>query len=104
MVKMTGKMNYGLEVIKYFTHNEWTFKSDNLIALWSQLNPIDQKEFNFDMASIDWPEMAKKCYLGNRRFLLKETEDTIPSARKRMHRLGLINKLFKFILINERNF
>jgi len=102
MVKMTGKMNYGLEVVKYFSHNEWTFKSDNLIALWSQLNPTDQKEFNFNMASIDWPEMANSCYFGNRRFLLKETEDTIPFARKRMQRLGLVKKLLKLILTIER--
>jgi len=86
MVKITDKMCRGLEVVDFFTKNEWAFKSDNLIALYSKLNPTDQKEFNFDMASIDWPTMIKDGYLGDRRFLLKETEDTIPLARKRMQR------------------
>jgi len=92
MVKAIGKMNSALEVVGYFSQNQWSFKSDNLIELWSRLNPTDKNEFNFDMTSIDWSSMAKKCYLGNRRFLLKESEDTIPLARKRMQRLGLINK------------
>jgi len=76
----------GIEVLKYFLNTEWTFKSDNLKSLWNKLSPTDQKEFNFDMASIDWPTMVKNSYLGDRRFLLKETEDTIPLARKRMRK------------------
>jgi len=102
MVRMTNKMNNGLEVLGYFLMNEWTFKSDNLIALWNRLNQNDQNEFNFDMASIDWRLMAKKSYLGSRKFLLKESEDTIPLARKRMQRLELIKKLMNLILTNER--
>jgi len=89
-----NKMSRALEAVDHFSRNEWNFKSCNLISLWSKLNPTDQKEFNFDMASIDWPTMSKNSYLGDRRFLLKETDDTIPMARKRMQRLRLINTIF----------
>jgi len=86
MVKIVKRMYRAFEIVDYFSRNEWHFKSDNLIALHNKLNPTDQKEFNFDMTSIDWRLMVGEWYLGVRKFLLKEPEETIPFARKRMQR------------------
>ncbi len=88
MVNITYKMHYSIGVIRFFIQNQWTFKSDNLINLYDKMTDSDKNEFNFDMKSIDWKAMANVSYFGNRRYLLKESDDNIPLAKKRMKRLG----------------
>ncbi len=98
MVRITSKMHNAMEVMNYFTQNQWTFKSDNLNKLWNRLNIEDKNEFNFDMSSIDWKSLAEKMHFGIRRHLLNESDDNIPKARKRMQRLAQ-----QFFLITEFN-
>ena len=49
-MKIHGYMN----VISYFTTQEWKFHNTNIQRLWKKLNPKDRKLFNFDVTSIDW--------------------------------------------------
>lgn len=99
MVKITNKMHYALDVMQYFTQHQWTFQSNNLVALYKKLDKDDQEEFHFNMADIDWESYAKNCSLGNRRYLLKESDETIPTALKRYKRIQIAYWLFKMILV-----
>jgi hypothetical protein len=54
-------MHNAMDVINYFTQNQWTFKN---------LKP------------------EKNCHFGNRKHLLNESNVTIPKARKRLQILA----------------
>ena len=99
MVRITSKMHYALDVMSYFTQHQWSFKSNNMLQLFQSLDADERQEFNFDMTSINWPVFAKECHYGNRRHLLKESDDTIGKARKRMQRIEIAYWLFKMLLI-----
>ena len=99
MVRITGKMHYALDVMSYFTQHQWNFRSNNLVNLFNKMNKEDQDEFNFDMSSIKWSEFTRISHYGNRRHLLKESDETIPMARKRMARIELAYRLFKVLII-----
>ncbi|MBM3947058.1 MAG: hypothetical protein FJ315_06645, partial [SAR202 cluster bacterium] len=48
---------------RYLTHN--------LNEVWRSLSPEEQRRFNFNMASIDWPDYIQNVHIGGiRRFLL----------------------------------
>ena len=99
MVRITSKMHYALHVMNYFTQNEWSFKSNNLLQLYQNMDPDERQVFNFDMTSINWDSFARNSHYGNRRHLLKESDDTIGMARKRMQRIEIAYWLFKMIII-----
>ena len=99
MVRITNKMHYALEVMSYFTQHQWRFGSENLCTLHKHLDDQDKLEFDFDMAHMDWQEYAKNCYYGNRRYLLKESDETIPLALKRLKRIQVAYMLFKMLLV-----
>ena len=98
MVVMTKKMDYVSDMLKYFTQHEWTFKCNNLMALNNRLDDEDRKQFDFDMSVLDWQVYIKNCHYGNRRYLLKETDDTIPMAVKRLKIIHMAYTMFKILM------
>ncbi|XP_054165727.1 fatty acyl-CoA reductase 1-like [Oppia nitens] len=99
MVRVTGKMHYALHVMNYFTQHEWMFRSQNLLQLYQCLDTDEKQLFNFDMTSINWDTFARNSHFGNRRHLLKESDDSIGKARQRMQRIEIAYWLFKMLLI-----
>lgn len=49
MVKMQKRINYGLEVLQYYTTKEWYFKNDNFLALQTIVSEEDNKTFYTDV-------------------------------------------------------
>ncbi|RVE41879.1 hypothetical protein evm_013468, partial [Chilo suppressalis] len=85
MVKLQKKINYGLEVLQYYTTKEWHFKNDNLRALRQKIGPEDDKTFFTDTKVINWSSYVKVYIKGVREYCLKEDPSTLPQAR-RLHR------------------
>lgn len=40
-------------------------------------------------------EYYRRCILGGRRYLMRESDDTIPAAKEKLKRLLMINKIAK---------
>lgn len=49
MVKMQKRINYGLEVLQYYTTKEWYFKNDNFLALQNAVSAEDNTIFYTDV-------------------------------------------------------
>lgn len=86
MLKVYRKIARFSDVISYFSTQSWTFSDDNTRALWTRLEPDDQKMFCFDMAKMDWENYFETHILGLRRYLAKDEPSTLPAARKRWFR------------------
>jgi len=71
--------------MSYFALREWDFDTTNVENLFKSLNENDQKEFPFDMHTIDWEKFMGIKYLGMRRYIVKEDDKTIPYSLKKMN-------------------
>lgn len=49
MIKMQKRINYGLEVLQYYTTKEWYFVNDNFAALKDQISSQDNNVFYTDL-------------------------------------------------------
>lgn len=89
---------------KHFTLHRWSFKNDNLKALYKSLTEADKETFDFDLWNVsnasfrkktwrlhlnhnflpqmDWRAYIKSYALGLRTFVAKDPPETIPKARK----------------------
>jgi hypothetical protein len=73
-------------MISYFYLREWKFYSENtknLIKLLENVSPIDSKNLNFDVSTVDWKLLIRNSWIGYRKYLLKESDDNIKKAKQR---------------------
>lgn len=71
MLKIQDKLAKAATCLEYFTTHEWQFEDNNVRNLNSSLNEQDRKEFNFDVAQINWEEYIENYVLGIRRYIYK---------------------------------
>lgn len=95
MVFVQKKIAVGMDVLKFFTMNNWNFKSDkfqNLVML--------QSKDEYDMFAMDTKNRNVKDYLrnsliGGRQYCAKDPLSTIPRAKT------LIKMYVKVATLNE---
>ncbi|KAJ9586756.1 hypothetical protein L9F63_019655, partial [Diploptera punctata] len=83
------KIHKFVDVISYFSTQQWDFTNNNVQELWKRTDPVDKQQFDFDMAGIDWPVVFRACVQGLRLHLANETPESLPKARKRYQRLKI---------------
>ncbi|CAD0206947.1 unnamed protein product [Chrysodeixis includens] len=97
MIKIQKRINYGLNVLQYYTTKEWHFKNDNYLALKNKISPKDNKVFYTDLSVLNWDTYMRDYILGAREFCCKEDPATIPQARKLNRQLYYLDKVFQVI-------
>lgn len=103
----------------YFTTQNFNMDIKNLKKLHEALDESDKKMFGFDvetvsdpeinltlkilrlllMFQIDWMKLTKDGYMGVRRFILHESDETIPKAQAKLKKLYYLDRIFKVALI-----
>jgi alcohol-forming fatty acyl-CoA reductase len=83
-VKLQEKVNAAMESLTYFTTNQWTCDTDNVISLLTTLSPADSEKFNFDLRTIPWDDYIFGYGVGIRQYIMKDELSTVPAARKRV--------------------
>jgi hypothetical protein len=73
-------MHFGMDLMRYFALHDWTFRCDNVISLIDRMSPIDRKLFDFDIRPQDPVVVSRNIWMGIRRYLLLESDKTIPIA------------------------
>ncbi|XP_038220022.1 putative fatty acyl-CoA reductase CG5065 [Zerene cesonia] len=87
MVKIQKRVNYGLEVLQYYTTKEWYFENDFYRSLPDRVSEIDRKVFYTDMRLVEWSPYIRNYIKGAREFCCKEDPSTLPQARRRQRQL-----------------
>lgn len=99
MVKIQDKLCRAAKCLEYFTTQEWEFDDTNVRTLSSTLSEQDKREFCFDVAQIKWEEFIENYVLGIRRFIFKEEETSLPTARKQVSKLYWIYRITQVLSV-----
>lgn len=98
VIKAVNRMHHANEVFDYFCSNQWQFVTDNVKKLRDLQSAEDRETFNSDVRSIDWKFYAEVGWLGCRRYILKEEDDSIEYARQRYTKVCFAYYSVKFLL------
>ncbi|XP_077300594.1 putative fatty acyl-CoA reductase CG5065 [Arctopsyche grandis] len=98
MLKMAKRVKMALLAGEYFSLREWKFETDNFKSMTSALASNGENAyFPCDMSIFKWKEYMKVFILGIRKFILKDTMDSIPAARKKVQRLYIVQRILQAI-------
>lgn len=82
MVKIHNKISSGIDVLNYYTNNNWEFCNENLGFLRRLVNKTEAERYFIFAEGIDIPKYMEDISLSSRRYILKNGDDTIPRAKK----------------------
>lgn len=83
-VIINQKLVSGLDVLAYFFTKKFTFKRDATDELFRCLAVEDKKTYNFDGNVINWSEYLQNYCKGVRKNILKEHDDDVRYARRKL--------------------
>lgn len=82
---MTKRFERAAKTGEFFAINEWQFRAENMMELMRSVKDTsDSKTFNVDIASMDWDSYLHQYMLGIRKYILKDSPDTLTKARNRL--------------------
>lgn len=81
------RLHKAASVVAYFSNNNFRFetKNTNQLAKFIQ-DPRDKQDLPLSIKELNWAEYSPNYVLGVRRFLLKESDETLESSRRSLNR------------------
>jgi alcohol-forming fatty acyl-CoA reductase len=83
MTKLYAKIDQFGDVLSYFTTRQWDFTDFNTQGLHQACSEADKALFPLNISDLNWESYLKNYMIGLRLYLLKETNDNLPVARRK---------------------
>lgn len=71
-------------MFEYYANNQWDFDNSQSMEARSLLNAKERKIYKIDSDGLSLNEYFTDCVHAARLYILKETDDTLPGARRHM--------------------
>ncbi|XP_065172746.1 fatty acyl-CoA reductase 1-like [Atheta coriaria] len=78
------RIQKGFEILKFYNGKQWDFSNKESRTAIDSLNLYEKQKYNFHITKFDYKEYFRDCTLCARRYILKESDESIPRARKHM--------------------
>ncbi|CAH1642347.1 unnamed protein product [Spodoptera littoralis] len=96
MMKLARRFKMAAATGEYFANHEWQFGIAELTALHDDASYArDSGAFPHWPADFDWDSYIGAYMFGIRRYILKDTAESLPVARTKLRRLYWVHKLFQ---------
>ncbi|KAH8246893.1 hypothetical protein KR032_002981, partial [Drosophila birchii] len=88
MLKIYKKIHESVHILSPFCTRKFIFDSTNTEQLWRSMTSEDQRIFDFDMGSVNWPEFLKVVLEGIRLHIFKIplTPESIATGKRMLSR------------------
>nr|XP_032525856.1 putative fatty acyl-CoA reductase CG5065 [Danaus plexippus plexippus] len=96
MMKLARRFKMAAATGEYFANHEWQFSVSELTALHDEASVAsDAGAFSHWPGHFNWESYIGSYMLGIRRFILKDSIDSLPQARNKLNRLYWVHRLFQ---------
>ncbi|RZC40817.1 fatty acyl-CoA reductase -like, partial [Asbolus verrucosus] len=84
LMRVQRKIYKGYDIFEYYANKQWDFDNDHTLQMRNMFNPREKVTYKLDGDGINYEDYFTNCIYAARRYLLKEPDNTIPSARRHM--------------------
>ncbi|XP_055533758.1 putative fatty acyl-CoA reductase CG5065 [Wyeomyia smithii] len=95
LLKIQRKVFLAQAALRYFAFNQWNFETQRVRSLRDDLKGNDIENFSWHLSEQRIDQFYYDCWMGVRRYLLNDPDDTLPQAIRKVHRLIVIDRLLK---------
>lgn len=81
---MQRRIQKGFDVFEYYANNQWDFDNANMVHVRTVMNDVERRHFPIEDKDIDLNEYFEDCILSARKYVLNQSDETIPAARRHM--------------------
>ncbi|EFA05233.2 putative fatty acyl-CoA reductase CG5065 [Tribolium castaneum] len=99
LMRVQKRVSKGYEVFEYYANNQWDFNNDDSMKARQMLNPKERAIYKLDGDGIDYHDYFTDCVRAARLYILKEGDETIPSARRHMRLMRFVDVTCKTLLL-----
>ncbi|XP_057664141.1 putative fatty acyl-CoA reductase CG5065 [Diorhabda carinulata] len=99
LMRVQKRISKGFEVFEYYANNQWDFDNEDSLKAREILNPKERQIYKLDGDGIDYVDYFTHCVHCTRLYILKETDDTIPAAKRHMRNMWYVDKICKVTFI-----
>lgn len=97
--RIQQRITKGFEVFEYYANNQWDFNNEKSLELRELMNPKEKEKYKVDGSGMNYDEYFFNCIHAARVYILKEPDSTLPSARRHMKVMWVVDKLTKGIML-----
>ncbi|KAF5287019.1 hypothetical protein FQA39_LY16133 [Lamprigera yunnana] len=97
--KVQQRITKGFEVFEYYANNQWDFNNDGSLRAREMMTEREVETYKVDGLGMDMDEYFYHCTHAARLYVLKESDDTIPAAKRHMKIMWLLDRVCKFLFI-----
>jgi len=99
LIKIHKRILKGFDVFEYYANNQWDFNNEYGLRARHRLNAKEAQIYCLTGDGINYHDYFTDCVLAARRYILKETDDTIPAAKRQMKIKYYLDKFCKTVII-----
>ncbi|KAF2902454.1 hypothetical protein ILUMI_03730, partial [Ignelater luminosus] len=84
MWKIQQRINKGFEVFDYYANKQWDFNNDGSLMARRLMTEAEKELYKVDGEGLNIEEYFYHCIHSARLYILKESDETLPAARRHM--------------------
>lgn len=89
LCRVQRRIQKGFDVFEYYANNQWDFDNANMVYMRSIMNDTEKREFPIEDKDIDVNEYFEDCIRSARKYVLNQSDYSIPAARRHMTMYGI---------------
>ncbi|KAK7600945.1 hypothetical protein V9T40_008386 [Parthenolecanium corni] len=102
MVRTQRKISQGLKVLRYFSTQQWNFRTDNIIKLKSLMNDKDKDIFPITEKGLSFDSIIEQSAIASKKYYFKEDLDNIQWCKTKLkifYAIKVVSKVFLYYLL-----
>ncbi|XP_031619645.1 putative fatty acyl-CoA reductase CG5065 [Contarinia nasturtii] len=99
LCRVQRRIQKGFDVFEYYANNQWDFDNSNVLYMRTIINEIEAKRYAIEDKQIDMYEYFEHCIHAARLYILKESDETIPAARRHMKVMYCVDRFVRILML-----
>lgn len=99
LLRVQRRINKGFEVFEYYTNKQWIFRNEQVNVLRKMMNERERKVFKIDGNDLDIYQYLVDAVKAARLYILNETPETLPAAKRHIKVMYWVDVFTKLILL-----
>lgn len=98
-MKLQRRIENATQALRVFIFTEWQIVNENFLEMNKMILPVDKAAFDFSRTVHGTDDLYRIQIIGARRYVLKESDESIPGNKVKYERMLIVDKIVKSLFV-----